>query len=429
MTSERATAGNLWQASSVEHIDAPPLGQDCHTDLVVVGGGFTGCSAALTAAEAGASVVLLEAEVIGHGGSGRNVGLVNAGLWLPPDALIAAMGTDAANRLITILAGAPQAVFDRIQTHDISCEATRRGTLHCAHSRAGLQELRRRFLQGNRHGAPLQLIDGGQTASRTGTSAFFGSLLDPRAGTVQPRAYCQGLARSAASAGAALHDHSPATHIARDGDEWIITANGHNVRARCLLMATNAYHLGLSGPYSPKFVPVCYSQFATIPMPAPARDRILAGGEGCWDTALIMSSFRTDQAGRMIVGGIGNLEGPGSAIHGDWARRKLRQLFPEIGDLPFEYAWHGRIAMTCDHIPKILNFGPNALAPFGYSGRGIGPGTVFGAATASALLSGDLSGLPVTPVRHYAPRFCTPRAAYYEAGATITHATTPRPFR
>lgn len=117
-----------------------------------------------------------------------------------------------------------------------------------------------------------------------------------------------------------------------------------------------------------------YCQFATEPMPKATRRDILADGKGCWDTAIVMSSFRIDCIGRMIVGGTGSCDAPGGSIHHAWARRKLRKLFPASGDLKFEHAWSGTIAVTADHVPKIVEFGPNAYACFGYSGRGIGPG-------------------------------------------------------
>jgi glycine/D-amino acid oxidase-like deaminating enzyme len=164
-----------------------------------------------------------------------------------------------------------------------------------------------------------------------------------------------------------------------------------------------------------------YCQFATEPMPDEARRDILPGGEGCWDTALVMSSFRVDQDGRLIVGGVGNSDGPGAAIHHAWARRMLRRLFPAIGDLKFEHAWRGRIAMTADHIPKIVAFGPNAYACFGYSGRGIAPGTVFGTQAATGLLTGTTEDLPIAPVEHYSEQFTALKSAYYELGASLAH--------
>lgn len=412
----------LWRDSARQPFATVPLDGDLDVDLVIVGGGFTGTAAALEAASRGASVCLLEAEIIGHGGSGRNVGLVNAGLWLPPDTVIAQMGEAAGRRLISVLADGPRRVFSLIEREGIDCEATHNGTLHLAHSSKGFKDIEERHRQGNRDGAPLQLLDAAETARRTGTSLYHGALLDPRAGTIQPFAYCRGLAQAALQKGARVHDRSMVTSISRQADQWIVGANGHQVRARALLMATNAYQTGIEAPFKPEYTTMNYCQFATEPMPETARRKILAGGEGCWDTALVMSSFRIDKAGRLIVGGVGNSDGPGAAIHHGWARRKLRRLFPEVAHLKFEHAWRGCIAMTADHIPKIVAFGPNAYACFGYSGRGIAPGTVFGTQAAAALLDESRQDLPIEPIERYSERFTRMKATYYEFGASLIHA-------
>ncbi|TPW28949.1 NAD(P)/FAD-dependent oxidoreductase [Pararhizobium mangrovi] len=416
----------LWRASSQERAAYPALGDDLVVDIAIVGGGFTGSAAALEAARSGASVCLLEAETIGHGGSGRNVGLVNAGLWLPPDAVIHEMGEEAGTRLVAALGEGPQTVFSSIEREGIECEATRRGTLHLAHSKAGLEDLEERFRQGNRFGVPLELLDRDETARRTGTQAFEGALFDPRAGTIQPLAYCRGLARAAAAHGAHVFEHSPVASAAREGDTWLIEANGRRVRAGYLLMATNAYHSGLAASFRPTFVRLNYCQFATRPIPAELRAAILPGGEGCWDTAMVMSSLRLDDAGRLIVGGVGSFEGAGRAVHERWARRKVAHLFPALKDIAFEHGWSGAIAMTGDHIPKIVAFDRNAYASFGYSGRGIAPGTVFGTAAAKALLNGTPEALPMAPVETYRERYTAARSGYYAFGAAFVHAVSAR---
>ena len=396
---------------------------------MVIGGGFTGCSAALEAARSGANVALLEADTIGHGGSGRNVGLVNAGLWLPPDQLVAQLGSEAGERLIEALSGAPDEVFGLIGDHDIACEATRNGTLHLAHSPDGLKDLESRFRQGNRIGAPLQLLDRTETIRRTGSRAFHGALLDPRAGTIQPLGYCRGLARAARSAGALLFERSSAERLSHDGTEWHVESNGYTVRARHLLLATNGYIDALPGGPKPAFVPFHYCQFATAPLGEDPRTRILPGGEGCWDTALVMSSFRMDCAGRLVIGGVGSLQGPGAAVHRRWAARKMAEVYPELAGARFEHEWDGRIAMTSDHVPKIVDIGPGALSVFGYSGRGIGPGTVFGKRAARALLFGEADSLPLAVQSGHRERLRMLRAAYYELGASLTHTIFPNPLQ
>jgi glycine/D-amino acid oxidase-like deaminating enzyme len=371
------------------------------------------------------SVVVLEADTVSHGGSGRNVGLVNAGLWLPPDDVVAIMGESAGNRLIEALGKGPDTVFSLVKEFGIACDAVQNGTLHLAHAPNGFQELRERYRQGNHFGAPLQLLDRDETISRTGSDQFHGALLDPRAGTVQPRAYCSGLARAAVGLGARIYQQSAVTRVERKNGAWCVHANGHTVTAPRLLLATNAYHQLADGAYAPEYVLVSYSQFATAPLTQGQRSRILPGREGCWDTALVMSSIRTDEDGRLIVGGMGNVDGPAASIHANWARRKLRRLYPDLGELPFEHQWQGKIAMTKDHIPKVVEFGPSAYAVFGYSGRGISPGTVIGAAAAKALLGAGPEVLPLPVIKMYSERFKKVMGAYYEFGASLTHATRP----
>ncbi|PWR01656.1 FAD-dependent oxidoreductase [Meridianimarinicoccus roseus] len=421
----------LWAESCSERVEAPPLDRSARVDLAIIGGGFTGCAAALEAARTGACVALLEAGEIGQGASGRNVGLVNAGLWLPPDTILAQMGAGPGRRLIDALACAPDRVFELISRHDIACEPVRAGTLHCAHAPGALPALADRLRQGNRLGAPLRLLDAAETAARTGTAAFHGALLDPRAGTVQPLAYCRGLARAAAQAGARLHGTTPVTALARDdaADGWRLEAGGHSLRARRVLLATNAYHGGMAAPLRPEFVTVRYSQFATAPLPPELRRSVLAGGEGAWDTALVMSSFRCDAQGRLVLGGMGDAAGPTGPVHRAWARGRLAALFPQLAEQPFAHVWSGRIAMTGDHLPRIVAFGPGALACFGYSGRGIAPGTVFGTAAARALLLDETDGLPVAPVLSHSEPLRRARAALFEAGASAMHALQVRPCR
>ncbi|MCA0922148.1 NAD(P)/FAD-dependent oxidoreductase [Pseudooceanicola nanhaiensis] len=408
--------GNLWSATAGAAVDTSPLTQDLTVDLVVVGGGFTGLSAALHAAEQGASVCLLEAEEIGHGGSGRNVGLVNAGLWLPPGDVAKIMGERPGARLNAVLAGGPDMVFDLIARHDIACEAVRNGTLHCAHAASGMRDLERRHAQLTQIGAPVSLLSAEDARARTGSPAVHGALFDPRAGTVQPKAYARGLARAAMTAGARIVQGQPAGKRQSTGDRWIVEAGGHKITARALIEATNAY-----GQTPGRFTPMHYFQMATAPLPEDLLKDILPGLEGCWDTALVMSSFRRDAAGRVIVGGIGALDHAASGVHGAWARRKLGRLFPQLAGQPLEHAWHGRIASTADHLPKIERFGVRGYAAYGYSGRGIGTGTLFGKVLAQAALSAEEAALPLVPVPAYAEKMTGARALYYESGAVTMH--------
>ena len=154
---------NLWEGTSKEKelFRYNPKSQT--VDLLIVGGGFTGCSAALEAAKLGAKVVLLESENVGFGGSGRNVGLVNAGLWLPPKKINSILGKKQGEALISSLGSAPDLVYSIIDENEIDCDPKRNGTLHCAQSKKGMDYLFERLKQGQEYGDPLALFDKNET--------------------------------------------------------------------------------------------------------------------------------------------------------------------------------------------------------------------------------------------------------------------------
>ena len=420
----------LWEASAPPAPDTAPLHGRVTVDVAVVGAGFTGLSAALHLAEGGRSVAVLEAAEIGFGASGRNVGLVNAGLWVMPDELPQRLGPVHGPRLLRMLGEAPSVVFELVERHGIACEAVRHGTLHCAVGARGLAGLREREAQWRRLGAPVRLLDVAETAARTGTSAYAGALLDLRAGTIQPLAYVRGLARAAMRAGAALHSGSPVVAVEDLGSSWRLTSReGAVVEAVWIVVATNAYELP-NGPWpalTGELVRMPYFNMATAPLPEALRRTILPGGEGCWDTRTILSSFRLDQAGRLVFGSIGALRGPGRAIHRGWGRRALAKLFPRLRGIDFEHEWYGWIGTTPDALPRFHRLARNVVSFSGYNGRGIAPGTVFGRELARLVLGEvgvDEVPLPESGIGVFGLKPL--REAFYEAGAQVAHAVGAR---
>lgn len=424
-TDKQNASGNLWQLSPEDRQSNAPLEGDVSTDVVIIGGGYTGLSAALHIAQKGRSVCVLEAKTVGHGGSGRNVGYVNAGLWMPPDEVEKHLGGETGAKLNALLAEGPDLVFGLIGEHQIRCDAVRQATLHCAASERGVRDLKNRYDQQIARGAPVRLLNKSETEKRTGSGALFGALLDPRAGTIQPLAYAQGLARAASGAGARIYENTTAASVCREGSDWVVTTAKGRVRAEKLIQATNAY--GTSGIPMNDVVPVYFFQMATKPLSETERSKVLPGLEGCWDTAMVMSSFRLDADGRLLIGGVGNLEGPGRRIHRSWARRKLAALFPQLAGLEFDYEWCGRIGMTSDHLPKVVGLGPSAVSIFGYSGRGISPGTVFGKCAAEWATNGnEAAAFPVPIEQPGTSSFSRLKAMYFETGAILTHFVSAR---
>ncbi len=367
---------------------------DVTTDIAIVGGGFTGVSTALHAAERGLDCLVLEAERIGHGGSGRNVGLVNAGLWLPPQDVRARLGEANGAKLIKVLGDAPSYVFSLIARHQIRCEATTNGTIHAAHSPKGFADLTRRADEWLRLGAPVVLLSREEAERKIGSAAFFGGLLDNRAGTINPMGYVRGLARAARSAGARISTGVVARRIFREGSRWIVETDTGAVSANAVVLATNAYSDDLWAGLKKTFTMIHFFQIATEPLGDRGKE-ILAEGQGLWDTAPIMFSLRRDAFGRIVIGSMGSLIGGRDGLSRRWAVRMLRRLFPDLGDVAFEAAWHGQIAMTPDHLPRILRLADGLYTPIGYNGRGIAPGTVFGRAIAELLAGGAESDLPL----------------------------------
>ena len=419
---DNARSHGLWELTAPPAPETSGLKGSIRVDTAIVGGGYTGLSAALHLAEAGANVALLEAVEIGFGGAGRNVGLVNAGMWVMPDVLGDVLGGDYGERLLELLGDAPKLVFDLIERHRIECEVERAGTLHCAVGLKGLRELEQRAAQWSRRGAPVELLNAADTAAKIGSSAYAGSLWDRRAGTIQPLAYARGLARSAVNAGAKIFTRSAVTSAERVDGKWKLQAAGGHVIADRVIVATDAYATGPWSEVRTEQIHLPYFNFATQPLSDNVRASILPERQGAWDTNEVLSSFRFDRAGRLVFGSCGALRGTGAAVHRSWARRALKKLFPQIGDVRFEAEWYGLIGMTDDHLPRFHKLAENVFGFSGYNGRGIAPGTTFGRLLALyALGQLDEKDLPLPASEPIKPNFRSARTALYEVGAQFVH--------
>ncbi len=412
----------LWEKTAPPAPKTERLQGDIAVDVAVIGAGYTGLSAALHLAEAGTNVAVVDAVEVGFGGSGRNVGLVNAGMWVMPNDLPDVLGQLHGERLLELLGNAPQSVFSLVDGHKIDCELERNGTLHCAVGTAGVKQLEQRAEQWLARGAPVRLLDAKETAAKVGSTAYLAALLDNRAGTIQPLGYVRGLAKAALGAGAAIHTGTPVAATERAGNRWILRTPAGTVAADWVVVATNAYTTSPWPELRSELLHLPYFNFATRPLPEDVRNTILPERQGGWDTKEILSSFRMDKAGRLVFGSVGALRGTGMAVHKAWAARSISKIFPQIKDVTFEAGWYGQIGMTSDSLPRFHVLAPNIISFSGYNGRGIAPGTVFGRILAEHIVGkitdADLP-LPVTQPKEQGIRAI--REGYYEVGAQLAH--------
>ena len=416
MAKEPGLEASLWSATAEPAPDAPPLDGDARADVAIVGAGFTGCSAALHLAERGARVLTLEASEVGWGGSGRNMGLVNAGLWLDPDEVERRVGPAFGPRLVEVLGRAPELVASLIERLGIACDVVRKGVIRAGHSPAGFAALEGHAAQWRGRGANVEILDRDRTAEMLGTPRYHGAIIDHRSFAIQPLSYARGLARAARSAGARIHGRTRVGALSRQGGTWRLATDRGAVTADSVILATNAYSLPFAGPnIRDSIVPIGCFAYATEPLSDNVRGLALPAGHAMYDSQPAMGFARLDRDNRLIFGSLGYLPRGGSEGRRSWPSRTLRALFPDLPEQRLEFEWAGTIGFTTDHIPRYHEPGPGLYAACGYNGRGIAPGTMWGKMLAERALGGRAEDmpLPVTTLRPTALRGL--RIALYES--------------
>ncbi|WP_425929510.1 NAD(P)/FAD-dependent oxidoreductase [Pseudomonas sp. NyZ201] len=413
----------LWEHITPPAAPASVLSTDAVADVCIIGGGITGLCAALHLLEQGKSVVVLEARDIGHGGSGRNVGLVNAGTWIRPDDVEATLGLQQGSRLNKVLGEAPAEVFALIQRLGIDCQAHNDGTLHMAHNATGVADLQARHAQWTRRGADVELLTGARCEDYCGTRQISAALLDRRAGTINPMAYTRGLAEAVERLGGRIHTRSPVQGLQRNGSRgWQVKTAKAVVEAEKVVISTGAYTEGDWTDLQKHFFRGYYYQVASVPLHGAAADNVLKHGQGSWDTRTVLSSIRRDDQGRLLLGSLGRVDNKPSWFIRRWADRIQGHYFPELGKVEWEMHWTGCIDFTPDHLMRLFEPAPGIVAVTGYNGRGNTTGTVIGKAFARFLMQDDPAALPIpfSPMKPVAVPAL--RTGFYETGFSLYHA-------
>ncbi|PWB32673.1 FAD-dependent oxidoreductase [Pseudomonas sp. SDI] len=412
----------LWEFVTPSAATAEALAGEARADVCVIGGGITGLSAALHLLEQGKSVILLEAWKIGHGGSGRNVGLVNAGTWIRPDDVEATLGQPHGSRLNKVLGDAPGEVFATIERLGIDCQARHQGTLHMAHNASGEADLQARHAQWSRRGADVELLTGARCQAYCGTDKISAALLDRRAGTINPMAYTLGLASAVRRLGGQIFQQSPVKGLERAGSGWCVKTDRGAVLADKVVISTGAYTEGDWSDLQRHYFRGYYYQVASLPLHGSAADNVLKHGQGSWDTRTVLSSIRRDDQGRLLLGSMGRVDNKPAWFIRSWADRIQSHYFPQLGKVEWEMHWTGCIDFTPDHLMRLFEPAPGVVAVTGYNGRGNTTGTVIGKAFAQYLMQDDPDALPIpfSPMKPVsAPSL---RTGLYETGFSLYHA-------
>jgi glycine/D-amino acid oxidase-like deaminating enzyme len=171
-------------------------------------------------------------------------------------------------------------------------------------------------------------------------------------------------------------------------------------------------------------VALYYFQLATEALSDLDAARVLPERQGAWDTNPVLSSFRVDASKRLVIGSVGRLDRFGDRVHPSWARRNLARVYPFLAGQPLTHAWFGRIGITSDRLPRLAEPAPGMVTIYGYNGRGIGPGTVFGREIAEFLAGGTRNALSLPWVEKRSEPFATARSTAIEIGARLYHLIT-----
>lgn len=372
---------------------------DAVTEFAIIGGGYCGLSAGLHLAEAGHEPLILEAEEPGFGASGRNGGQVIAGLKLTPDELKAHFPAAQAEAMVRFGTETAELVYSLIERFQIRCEAHRDGWVLAAHSDAMLKAARARVADLQKTGADVSWLETHQIQRLLGTRYYTGGMIDRRSGMVQPLSYVRGLAQAAAAAGARIRSGCRVTALRRDGAGWRLETSTGTIRAKYVLLATNGYIGDLYPALKNAMIILQSYQIATDPLPDHLDKTVLPSRLPVADLMDMGVYYRRDDAGRFIVGGRGTLtekEKP-HLYHG--LVRPAQFLYPQLREVPFTQRWGGKLTLTRDHLPRVIEVEPGLIAAYGCNGRGVAMATLMGRVAAERFCGVLHPDLPITTLQ------------------------------
>jgi len=372
-------------ATAADLRDRPTLRGEIACDVCVVGGGYTGLSAALHLAERGYDTVLLEAERLGWGASGRNGGQLCTGLRKSQAEIERLVGRDDARRLWIMAEEAKAIVKERTRRHEIACELSS-GLIAAAWKPDHLPDLERNadHLREVYDYPHIRVLERHELNAAVGTTVYHGGTLDTGAGHLHALNYALGLARAAEAAGARLFENSRATALTRQGTPGATTAQGA-VRARHLVLACNGYLGRLEPRLDGQTMPINNFVLATEPMGAARAAALIRDNVAVANTKFVLDYYRLSSDHRLLFGGGENYRPGFPKDLKSFVRGYMLRIYPQLADLRIDYAWGGTLAITLNRLPCFGRLDPEIYYAHGFSGQGVALTSLAGKLIAEAV--------------------------------------------
>ncbi|NQV47038.1 MAG: FAD-binding oxidoreductase [Rhodospirillaceae bacterium] len=375
---------SYYAATANDDARHPHLVGDISADVCVVGGGYTGISAALHLAERGYDVVLLEEMRAGWGASGRNGGQICTAFNKSMAHIEGLVGKEGAQICWQIERESKDLIRDRVQQHKIDCDL-KWGYLHTAvkpSHMSGINETRDEWA---RYGyEDTAVLDKSALQERLGTGIYHGALWEGNAGHLHPLNYALGLARAAAEAGVRIFEDSRVIKLEAGTNPVVSTAHG-TVKARFVVTAGNAYLGKLVPSLYHRVMPVGSFIVATEPLSGERARSLIRDNDAISDTNFIVDYYRLSADRRMLFGGRANYSGYEPKDLFSYMRPRMLKVFPQLADAKLEYAWGGNIAITLDRMPHMGSIGGNVFFAHGYCGHGVALSGMSGKLIADAI--------------------------------------------
>jgi len=367
-----------WQdADVVPKLEAPPL--PARVDVLIVGAGYTGLSAARETSGAGADTLVLEAGAVGAGCSGRNGGQVAYSIKPTFAALKALHGESRASAI----AQEGLAAIDYLRTlatrEGLDCDWRPHGCYYGAHTPRHFEALQREA-ENQPRGLEqrITVVPRSQQRHEIDSDFYHGGLVYHDDASVDPMRLLLGLLRRARERGAVVMDHCPAQAIVREGDDFVVTTPRGVVRARKVLIATNGYSGALSSWHRRRVIPIGSYQIATEPLPKERVRALIPQRRNIVDSRRVVVYFRPSPDGeRIIFGGRAALSERDPLACVSRLRSMLTRVFPELAAVRVTHAWAGWVAYTFDTLPH-LGQRDGIYYSMGYCGQGVPLAPYFG---------------------------------------------------